>query len=109
MTDHNPAIAIAYDTTQITSSDNGSNPADGDPCHVLSSSGHPPLLCMAGDEAKSSVDDDLCGTLKCGGGVSNRRGFGSNGSQLVGTLAARDYKGVCDQDISQGKVILQWM
>jgi DNA (cytosine-5)-methyltransferase 1 len=35
---------IAYDTTQITSPENRSNPQDGDPCHPLAARAHPPLV-----------------------------------------------------------------
>lgn len=35
---------IPFDTTQITSKANGSNPKPGDPCHPLTRNGHPPAL-----------------------------------------------------------------
>jgi DNA (cytosine-5)-methyltransferase 1 len=37
-------IITAYDTTQITSRANRSNPAPGDPCHPLAAGAHPPLM-----------------------------------------------------------------
>jgi DNA (cytosine-5)-methyltransferase 1 len=36
--------AVAYDTTNITSPQNGSNPKLGDPCFTLAKGQHPPLL-----------------------------------------------------------------
>ena len=36
--------AIAFDTTQITSKANYSNPQHGDPCHPLASGAHPPAV-----------------------------------------------------------------
>ncbi|MBX9911225.1 MAG: DNA cytosine methyltransferase [Beijerinckiaceae bacterium] len=36
--------AIAFDTTQITSKANRSNPKAGDPCHPLAAAAHPPAL-----------------------------------------------------------------
>lgn len=36
--------AIAFDTTQITSPGNVSNPKPGDPCHPLAADAHPPAL-----------------------------------------------------------------
>tara|TARA_R110002096_G_scaffold335953_1_gene529466 strand:+ start:490 stop:1554 length:1065 start_codon:yes stop_codon:yes gene_type:complete len=36
--------AVAYDTTNITSLKNGSNPKPGDPCFTLAKGQHPPLL-----------------------------------------------------------------
>ena len=60
-------LMACYDTTQVTSRTNRSNPQPGDPCHTLSC-GDAPLLCVADDNANAAVDEDLCGTLKVGGG-----------------------------------------
>lgn len=38
--------AVAFDTTQITSPQNGSNPKSGDPCHPLTANGHAPALAF---------------------------------------------------------------
>jgi DNA (cytosine-5)-methyltransferase 1 len=37
-------IPVAFDTTQITSAANRSNPAPGDPCHPLAAGAHPPAI-----------------------------------------------------------------
>ena len=37
---------MAFDTTQITSPQNGSNPKSGDPCHPLTANGHAPALAF---------------------------------------------------------------
>lgn len=68
---------------------------------------HAPLLCVADDNSNAAVDDDVSGTLKCGGGVAVDS-IASNGADVCGTLCARDYKGVGGQDIGEGKVIVQW-
>ncbi len=39
-----PFIPVAFDTTQVTSPQNRSNPQPGDPCHTLNSKGHPPSV-----------------------------------------------------------------
>jgi DNA (cytosine-5)-methyltransferase 1 len=39
--------AVAFDTTQITSSTNRSNPQPGDPCHPLAAGAHPPAVAFA--------------------------------------------------------------
>ena len=44
--------AVTYDTTQITSPSNRSNPHPGDPCYTLSAESHPPL-CMIIDQARN--------------------------------------------------------
>ncbi|AOR76514.1 DNA cytosine methyltransferase [Novosphingobium resinovorum] len=37
-----------FDTTQITSPGNYSNPQPGDPCHPLAAGAHPPAVCVTG-------------------------------------------------------------
>lgn len=46
-----PIVAIAFDTTLITSKTCRSNPQPGDPCHTLSGEAHPPAIAFrnAGD------------------------------------------------------------
>jgi DNA (cytosine-5)-methyltransferase 1 len=39
-----PLVPVAFDTTQITSPENGSNPQPGDPCHPLAAGAHPPAI-----------------------------------------------------------------
>lgn len=39
-------VAVAFDTTQITSKANRSNPKPGDACHPLTGEGHPPALAF---------------------------------------------------------------
>lgn len=40
-------VAVPFDTTQITSAANGSNPQPGDPCHPLAAGAHPPHVAYA--------------------------------------------------------------
>ena len=42
-----PLVPIAFDTTQITSGDNRSNPQPGDPCHPIPAHGHAPAIALA--------------------------------------------------------------
>jgi site-specific DNA-cytosine methylase len=39
--------AVAFDTTQITSPQNYSNPQPGDPCHPLAAGAHPPAIAYS--------------------------------------------------------------
>ncbi len=39
---------LPFNTTQITSPSNGSNPDWGDPCHGLAAKNHPPAVCVTG-------------------------------------------------------------
>lgn len=43
---HPSADAIPFDTTQLTSPDNRSNPQPGDPCHPLPTHGHAPAIAF---------------------------------------------------------------
>ena len=43
-TDKHAVMHIVYDTTQVTSPENESNPQPEDPCHPLVKNGHDPLL-----------------------------------------------------------------
>lgn len=38
--------ALPFNTTQVTSPQNGNNPQWGDPCHTLAAQDHPPAVCM---------------------------------------------------------------
>lgn len=60
--------AVVYDTTNITSPQNGSNPKPGDPVFTLASGQHPPLLtpAVAWDE-ELNAREELAGTLLRGG------------------------------------------
>ena len=40
-------VPVAFDTTQITSPENGSNPQPNDPCHPLAAGAHPPAIAYS--------------------------------------------------------------
>lgn len=59
------AIAV-YDTTQITSPLNYSNPKPGDACHPLASQQHPPLVVCAGNGQLNNISmAQQSNTLDC--------------------------------------------
>lgn len=74
---------------------------DGSPCDNKG----PNVVCIADDNAHAAVDADVCGTLKVGGGRSMCC-LPSSGEGWVGTLCARDSKGVGSQYAREGKVIV---
>jgi DNA (cytosine-5)-methyltransferase 1 len=41
---------LTFNTTQITSPQNGANPKWGDPCFSLTAGNHPPAVCVTGDK-----------------------------------------------------------
>lgn len=43
---------VPFDTTQITSAANYSNPQPGDPCHPLAAGAHPPAIAFAGRKVR---------------------------------------------------------
>lgn len=52
--------ALPFDTTQITSPQNGSNPRFGDPCHPLAATAHPPAAVCETVFAESIVEPTFC-------------------------------------------------
>lgn len=51
------AVATPFDTTQITSAANYSNPKPGDPCHPLAAGAHPPAVVFAQGEYRASAQE----------------------------------------------------
>lgn len=51
---------LLFDTTQITSPQNGSNPRFGDPCHPLAATAHPPAAVCETVFAESIVEPTFC-------------------------------------------------
>ena len=65
--------AVVYDTTQITSPANYSNPKLDDPCHPLAAQQHPPLAVVYGVDCRNGVlNENKTATLqaKSDGGYS---------------------------------------
>lgn len=46
------AVPVAFDTTQMSSAANYSNPKPGDPCHPLAAGAHPPAIAFMADDYK---------------------------------------------------------
>ena len=72
-------------------------------CKTLDIASSTPVVCVADDNAKAAVDIGQCGSLKVGGGCA----VNSSGEEFVGALCARDYKGIGNQYVGEGKVICQ--
>lgn len=49
-----PLVPVAFDTTQITSAANYSNPKPGDPCHPLAAGAHPPAIAIRTSQTGSN-------------------------------------------------------
>lgn len=57
-----PLVVTPFDTTQITSPANRSNPQPGDPCHPLAAGAHPPAIAFNARQ-DAEVYGDMAGTL----------------------------------------------
>lgn len=107
---------LPFDTTQITSPQNGSNPNFGDPCHPLAATAHPPAAVCKTAFAESIVEPTYCiqgntidraDTAGANGtGVTDYTAITLQGDTVAGALLARDYKGPGRAD-SLGRVIAQ--
>lgn len=62
-----PIVPVAFDTTQITSPQNGSNPLPGDPCHPLAAGAHAPTIafdCKSSGQNGFGVRTEVAGTQR---------------------------------------------
>lgn len=62
---HDPIVldALPFDTTQLTSPQNGSNPHWGDPCHPLAASAHTPSVVVKAFDARGNGDGQIAPTI----------------------------------------------
>ncbi len=80
--DYETETLIAFDTTQLTSPENGSNPKAGDPCHPLAAGAHAPAVAFHESGQGWWNEGDATGTLRAEGEnrpsrPSNLAGIGS--------------------------------
>lgn len=67
--DRSPALsvkhtmAVAFDTTQITSPGNYSQPKDGDPCHPLAATAHVPAVAFTQNQREELREIEVSGAL----------------------------------------------
>lgn len=109
---------LPFDTTQITSPQNGNNPHFGDPCHPLAATAHPPAaVCL--NYINPVADPLIYDARGNGDGITSPTMTGDHnirvtdytaitlqGDTVAGALLARDYKGPGRAD-SLGRVIAQ--
>ncbi|MFJ3047009.1 DNA cytosine methyltransferase [Herbaspirillum chlorophenolicum] len=79
---HSHLVPIAFDTTQVTSRMNFSNPQPGDACHPLAAGAHPPAIAF---DCKSSGQNgfgigDIAGTMRS---MSSTTGHANGGGHLA--------------------------
>lgn len=109
---------LPFDTTQITSPQNGNNPHFGDPCHPLAATAHPPAaVCL--NYINPVAEPLIYDARGNGDGITSPTMTGDHnshvtdytaitlqGDTVAGALLARDYKGPGRAD-SLGRVIAQ--
>ena len=109
---------LPFDTTQITSPQNGNNPHFGDPCHPLAAAAHPPaVVCL--NHINPVAEPLIYDARGNGDGITSPTMTGDHNSRVTdytaitlqgdtvaGALLARDYKGPGRAD-SLGRVIAQ--
>jgi DNA (cytosine-5)-methyltransferase 1 len=74
---------LAFDTTQVTSKGNVSNPQPGDPCHPLAAGAHPPAIafdCKTSGQSGFGVGEEVTSTLRA---MSHADGNQNGGGQLA--------------------------
>lgn len=109
---------LPFDTTQITSPQNGNNPHFGDPCHPLAATAHPPaVVCL--NHINPVAEPLIYDARGNGDGITSPTMTGDHNSRVTdytaitlqgdtvaGALLARDYKSPGRAD-SLGRVIAQ--
>ncbi len=77
--------SLPFDTTQVTSPQNGNNPKWGDPCHPLAAQGHPPtVICKARHLFENhSQDTRYKGPLDVSPMLPAQLGTGGNNTPFV--------------------------
>ena len=71
-----PLVPVVFDTTNITSPANGSNPQPGDPYHTLAKGQHPPTIALAlrgrDGGATAELGDDAAFALRASSGGGDK-------------------------------------
>lgn len=86
-----PLIPVPFDTTQITSKANYSNPHPGDPCHPLAAGAHAPAIafdCKASGQNGFSVGD-IAGTQRAMGHANSHTNGGGHQAVAYGSAVRR--------------------
>lgn len=86
-----PLVPVAFDTTQITSRANRSNPVAGDPCHPLAAGAHAPAIafdCKASGRNGFSIGQ-VAGTQRAMGHSESHRNGGGHQAVMAGAAVRR--------------------
>jgi len=75
-----PLVPVVFDTTQITSAANYSNPKPGDPCHPLAANAHPPAIAFSSKDHGADASEELAPTLRS---MSHANSHANGGGQMA--------------------------
>ena len=67
-----PLVPVPFDTTQITSKANRSQPKPGDPCHPLAAGSHPSAIAFTPQNDGGDACENLSPTLRVGTSLPDR-------------------------------------
>ncbi len=120
--------ALPFDTTQVTSPQNGCNPKWGDPCHPLAASAHTPTVIMKvfeshSQDARYTQQEDTSPTCTAQWGtggnnmplVAEKKAFAMQRigeykeSEQASTMKSRDYKDATDLITEKETKNLRWI
>jgi DNA (cytosine-5)-methyltransferase 1 len=89
------AMPLVFDTTQITSPENCSNPKAGDPCHPLASGAHPPAIAFEPRYARNGrgAPDSIVPPLKAESGRTGKGDGAALVAQVYPTLRGQPNQG----------------
>lgn len=90
---HQPAV-MAFDTTQITSKQNGSIPDFGKPCHTLNANAHVPCAVLDMSHACDVIRD--CGEVA----PSLQARMGTGGNQIPLTYQMQGFGDYCEGEVA---------
>jgi len=108
-------LPVAFDTTQITSPSNYSNPKPGDPCHPLAAGAHPPAVAFqqnTRDEVRYiGGDGQIAGALAAEAGMKQQNYIFQPPAVAYETLTHQglnvDFPYASTQKRNTGKVLLK--
>lgn len=107
-----PLVPVAFDTTQITSAANRSNPRAGDPCHPLAAGAHPPAIafdCKASGQNGFGVGE-IASTMRAMGHAGSHQNGGGHQAVVAGMQVRRLTPEECEalQGFPRGYTDIPW-
>lgn len=87
----NPQLdqTLAFDTTQITSATNRSNPQTGDPCHTLAKGAHAPAIAFSAKDYGGDASFELSPTPRAGGHATSHANGGAPPAVMASAMQVR--------------------